>query len=75
MSLELIFSEQGLWMALKAGFLIAYVLYVLFAVVVSAQVKQMTKTIDAGMNGKLLTAAKIHLVLAISFLVIAVLVL
>jgi hypothetical protein len=75
MNLDLLFSQASLWLLLKIGFLIAYLLYVLFAVVIMAQVKQMTKTIDAGMNGTLLTLSKFHMLLAIGLLVLALVVL
>jgi hypothetical protein len=75
MNLDLLFSQQSLWLLLKIGFLMAYLLYVLFAVVMMAQVKQMTKTIDAGMNRTLLTLSKFHMLLAIGLLVLALVVL
>ena len=74
-NLEQLVSVQSLWLVIKMGYLIAFLLYVLFAVVVMAQVKQMTKTIDAGMNGKLLTASKFHLLLAVGLFMLALVVL
>ena len=75
MSIGQIVSEQSLWIVLKIGFLLAYILYGLFSLVLMAQVKQMTKTIDAGMNGKLIMIARIHLILAVSLFVLALIVL
>ena len=74
-NIEELLSVQSLWLVIKMGYLIAFLLYVLFAVVVMAQVKQMTKTIDAGMNGKLLTASKIHLLFALGLFGLALVVL
>ena len=74
-NLEQLISIQSLWIVMKIGYLMAFLLYVLFAVVVMAQVKQMTKTIDAGMNGKLLTASKIHLLFAVGLFGLALVVL
>ena len=74
-SLEQLVSVQSLWLVIKIGYLIAFLLYVLFAVVVMAQVKQMTKTIDAGMNGKLLVASRFHLLLAVGLFMLALVVL
>ncbi len=73
--IEQLLSVQSLWLVIKVGYLIAFLLYVLFAVVVMAQVKQMTKTIDAGMNGKLLVASRLHLLFAVGLFVLALVVL
>lgn len=74
-NLEQLVSVQSLWLVIKIGYLIAFLLYVLFAVVVMAQVKQMTKTIDAGMNGKLLIVSRFHLLLAVGLFMLALVVL
>lgn len=73
--LDQILSPDNLWMVMKIGYLIAYALYVLFAFVVMAQVKQMTKTIDAGLNGTLATISNFHLMVAAGLFVIALVVL
>jgi len=74
-NLEQLVSVQSLLIVMKIGYLIAFLLYVLFAVVVLAQVKQMTKTINAGMNGKFLMASKVHLLLAVGLFMLALVVL
>ena len=74
-NLEQLISVQSFWLVMKVGYLIAFLLYVLFAVVVMTQVKQMTKTIDAGMNGKLLTVSRAHLLLAVGLFILALVVL
>ena len=73
--ISVLFTQESMWMILKFGYMIAFALYALFAFVVSAQVKQMTKTIDGGINKLIILISRVHLIVSIALFVLALIVL
>lgn len=58
-------SQSGVWGIVKVVYLIAFLIYIGFAIVVVSQVKQMTRTVTGGINPQLVIISWLHLGLAV----------
>jgi hypothetical protein len=68
-------TMDNFWRLLKIVYLVAFGLYMIFSLVVMAQVKQMTKTVAGGMNAYIRLLSQIHLMVSIGAFVIGLLIL
>lgn len=62
-------NEQSLWDAAKIIYVVAFMLYVGFAIVVISQVKQMANTVAGGFEKPLVLLSWIHLAVSMLALV------
>ncbi len=74
-SLDVIFSMNSVWVVTKVFYLIAFLVYIVFAVVIVSQVKQMANTIVTGFEKPLALLSWLHLGGAILALVWALVIL
>jgi hypothetical protein len=68
-------NVESFWAALKWVYVLGFSVYVVFALVVLTQVKQMLSTLRDRFDSVLLMVAMIHLVVAIGALLLAIMIL
>jgi hypothetical protein len=59
--LDTVFSMNSVWMVTKLLYLVAFLVYIGFAVVVISQVQQMARTITTGFESPLKLLSWLHL--------------
>jgi hypothetical protein len=65
----------NIWLIVKWFYMIAFILYTLFALVIVRQVSLMTQTVNEGMNLPVKTFSYLHLLISIIITVIGFLIL
>lgn len=69
------FTIENVWLALKLGYILAFLVYMVFAVVVVTQIRLMVNTLHCQMDGLIKTVGWLHLAVAILALLAAILIL
>ena len=64
-----------IWLIAKIGYLIFFLLYVVFALIVNRQIGLMTNTLNGSMNLSFKTLGLLHLLLSLSLFILALVVL
>ncbi|MHA2055297.1 MAG: DUF5657 family protein [Candidatus Hodarchaeales archaeon] len=74
---DLIFSEWSdtTWLIIKLAFLIGILLYVIFAYIVTKQVKLMNETIEVGLENTIKIISYVHLAVSIFILILSMIIL
>jgi len=70
-----IFDTQTAYLAVKAGSVVIFVFYIIFAFVIVKQVNKMTDTLEVGFESQLRFLALLHLLLSIGALLVSLVVL
>lgn len=68
-------NEEWLWVGLKWGYMVAFGLYVAFAVLVLVQIRQMVAALKSGVDGLFRLVGWVHLGIAVGAFLLALVVL
>ena len=74
---DLLFSEWSstAWLIVKLAFLVGILLYIVFAYIVTKQVKLMNDTIEVGFENAIKIVSYIHLAISIFIFILAMIIL
>ena len=70
-----LFSSETLWLVVKLAFLLAFGIYILFAIVVLVQIRQMIDTLNGQLDNFLKSIGLLHLLIAIGSFLLALVIL